>query len=77
MPTNDPVQDRYNPSSISVTDFEAIKFGDLEIDELFWKTNTINNNNPAYRKINENQALNTKTRLVSNVLLTANIYQKI
>ena len=76
MPTNDPVQDRYNPSSVNVTDFQPAKFGDLEVDELFWE-NTGTNDNPAFRKINENQALNTKTRLITNVSQTVNIYQKI
>jgi len=76
MPTNDPARDRYNPSSIGVTDFEPIKFGDLEVDELFWE-NAGTGNNPAFRKINENQALNTRTRLITNVSRTVNIYQKI
>jgi len=76
MPTNDPVRDRYNPSSVNVTDFQPFKFNELEVDELFWE-NTGTNNNPAFRKINESQALNTRTRLVKDVVQTANIYQKI
>ena len=76
MPTNDPVQDRYNPSSVNVTDFQPAKFGDLEVDELFWE-NTGTNDNPAFRKINENQAMNLKTREVITFESRTVIYQKV
>ena len=78
MPKNDPAQDRYDPSSIGVTDFEPCRFGDLEVNELFWIKNIIGDN-PAYRKINQNEALNTLSREIinSNQFNGNNIYQKI
>ena len=35
MPTNDPVNDRYNPPGNLSEDFEKFKFSELELDDLF------------------------------------------
>ena len=37
-PTNNPVNDRYNPPGVNSPDFERYTFGELEVDELFWQT---------------------------------------
>ena len=76
MPTNDPARDRYNPSSIGVTDFEPIKFGDLEVDELFWQTNRPEESNP-WRKSSQTQGLNLKSQTTHNFDLKTKVYQKI
>tara|TARA_Y100001963_G_C6591634_1_gene358224 strand:+ start:279 stop:512 length:234 start_codon:yes stop_codon:yes gene_type:complete len=77
MARNDPAQDRYNPPGTNITDFDSIKFGDLEINELFWMNNVLSENNHAYRKLDEKQVLNTKTRIITELSKTTNIYQKL
>ena len=49
-PTNDPANDKYNPPGNLSQDFEKFKFGELELDELFWQTNIPGNNIP-WRKV--------------------------
>ena len=61
MPTNDPVNDSYNPPGNLSEDFEKFKFGELEVDDLFWQTNGEKENNP-WRKISETQAQNLKSQ---------------
>ena len=76
MPTNNPANDRYNPSSNMGLDFEEFKFGDLEIDELFWQTNRPTESNP-WRKSSQTQGLNLKTQTNHNFDLKTIVYQKI
>ena len=78
MAENDSVNDRYNPPSIDQMDFQSAKFDDLEINDLFWLEDNLNNSNHAYRKLNENQSLNTITRHVIEGNFNRNtLYQKI
>ncbi len=75
MPTNNPASDRYDPPSTNTTDFEEFKFGDLEVDELFWQTNRPTESNP-WRKSNQTQAPNLKTQTTHNFDLKTAVYQK-
>ena len=77
MATNNPAQDRYDPPPITHTDFDTSKFSEIENDELFWLNNQGTDNNHAFRKINDNQGLNTITRQTHNISNRTKIYQKI
>ena len=77
MAVNDPAQDRYNPPSVAHTDYEPVNFGDLEDNEFFWFKNENSEQNNAFRKINDNQGLNTKTRSVHNINYRTRVYQKL
>jgi len=76
MPTNDPANDRYNPPGNLSDDFEKFKFDELEIDELFWQTNTPGNNIP-WRKINTTQATNLKAQTTHNFNANTVVWQKV
>ena len=76
MPTNDPTQDAFNPPGNLSQDFEKFKFGDLDVNELFWQTNQPGDNIP-WRKINENQATNLKAETTHNFNLNTVVWQKI
>jgi len=77
MSNNDPARDRYDPPKIG-TDFEQFRFSDINVHELFWFSDDTNSNiNHAYRKINETQGQNTKTREIIYISKTAHSYQKI
>ena len=65
MPTNDQANDRYNPPGNLSDDFEKFKFGELEIDELFWQTNIPGNNIP-WRKVTPTQGMNIKAQSTHN-----------
>ena len=71
-----PNQDRYDASS-NVTSFDSMPFSDVETNELFWLNTELTNTNHAFRKLNENQALNTKTQKVHNIGTRTVTYQKI
>ena len=74
---NDPVKDSYNPPGL-IVEFEYFKFSDINVDELVWFSDDSNSNlNHAYRKINENQAQDTRTREIISVDAKAHSYQKI
>ena len=65
MSGNNPAQDRYNPpSTINDEDFQSEKFVDVSTGEIFWRKPNKNNSNHAYRKLNESEALDTKTQEV-------------
>ena len=76
MPKNDPTQDAYNPPGNLSHDFERYKFGELEVDELFWQTNQPGDNIP-WRKINNNQGMNLKDTSVHNFIHNTVVWQKI
>ncbi len=76
MPTNNQVNDRYNPASVNSVDFEEFYFGDLEVDELFWQTNRPEESNP-WRKSSQTQGLNLKTQTTHNFQPKTKVFQKI
>ena len=76
MPANDPVNDRYNPPGNLSEDFEKFKFGELEVDELFWQTNQPGENIP-WRKVTQTQAMNLRARSTHNFNSNAIVWQKV
>ena len=76
MANNNQVNDRYNPAGVNSIDFEEFKFGDLEVDELFWQTDRPQESNP-WRKENQNQGKNLKTQTLHNFNLKTKVFQKI
>ena len=76
MPNNNQVNDRYNPAGVNSVDFEEYKFGDLEMDELFWQTNRPQESNP-WRKSSQTQGLNLKSQTTHNFDSKTKVYQKI
>ena len=75
MPTNDPVNDSYNPPGNRTIDFETFKFSDLEEQELFWLTNSTNEQTP-FRKISLTEGLNIKTQQIQSFSNSLTVYQR-
>ena len=76
MPRNIPTSDMFNPPSNMSQDFEEFKFGELEVDELFWQTNRPQESNP-WRKSSQTQGLNLKTQTTHNFQPKTIVFQKI
>ena len=76
MAENNPANDRYNPPGTNSIDFERFTFGELEMDELFWQTNSQTESNP-WRKVNQSQALNLKSQTTHNFQSNTLVYQKV
>ena len=76
MATNDPAQDAYNPPGNLSHDFERYKFGELELDELFWQTNKPGDGF-SWRKISQTQALNIRKQTTHNFNTRTVVYQKV
>ena len=55
---------------------ERYKFGELEIDELFWQTNQPGNNIP-WRKVNQTQGINIKANTTHNFNTNTVVWQKV
>ena len=77
MPTNNTAGDFYNPPSNMSQDFEEYYFEDLEVDELFWQTNKPKEEQTPWRKVNQIQAMNLKTRKTHNFQGRTKVFQKI
>ena len=75
-PTNDPANDRYNPPGNLSEDFEKFKFSELEVNDLFWQTNIPGNNIP-WRKVNDTEGMNLKTRTTYNFNPNTILWQKV
>tara|TARA_B100000073_G_scaffold316898_1_gene293868 strand:+ start:98 stop:334 length:237 start_codon:yes stop_codon:yes gene_type:complete len=77
MARNNQAEDRYNPPSVAQAgnDFETINFSEVEESDLFWLKNG-GNDNPAYRKINDREAGNTKTRVLETFNSNDRVYQR-
>ena len=82
MPANDPATDNINyagaPGVLSI-DFEEMLFDEIEEGDLFWFSNqSVGDSNPAFRKLNDTSALNTRSRIVRNDIgMRSTVYQKI
>ena len=76
MPNN-PAEDRYNPPSASQTDFEKTQFSEVNERDLFWLNTTTSDNNHAFRKMNENQGLDTKTQETTDFKPRTEVYYKL
>ena len=75
-PTNDPVNDRYQPPGNLSHDFERFKFSELEDQELFWQTNQPGDNIP-WRKISPTQGTNIKANTTHNFNPNTVVWQKV
>ena len=76
MANNDPAQDALNPPGNLSQDFERYKFGELEMDELFWQSNQPGNNIP-WRKVNQTQGINIKANTTHNFNTNTVVWQKV
>ena len=81
MPENDPATDNLDYAGtplVGSSDFDDMNFEDVEDDDLFWFSNNPSSDaNPAFRKIDETSAMNTRTRQVANDIdKYLRIYQK-
>ena len=76
MPTNDPANDSYNPPGNLSHDFERFKFGELEVDDLFWQSNQPGDNIP-WRKVEQNQGMNLRARTTHNFDPNTVVWQKV
>ena len=75
-PENNPANDRYNPPGNLSDDFEKFRFSELEMDELFWQTNQPGDNIP-WRKVNDTEGMNLKTRTTYNFNPNTILWQKV
>ena len=79
MPKNNQAGDMFNPPSNLSQDFEEYRFGELEVDELFWQTNKPKEGNASipWRKVSQTQGLNLKTQKTHNFQSRTKVFQKI
>ena len=75
MPENNQAEDRYNPPGVGNDDFEVMKFSDIEDDDLFWLKNG-GADNPPYRKFDNNEGGNIKTRMIESFDPNQTVYQR-
>lgn len=77
MAENNQANDRYNPPSVAQAgnDFESIKFAEVEETDLFWLLQG-GGENPAYRKISDTEAGNTKTRVLKTFSRNEVVFQR-
>ena len=75
MPNQD---ERYRPTDVSQSrfDYENDRFNALNIGEIFWLTKEDNRDNHAFRKLDDNSALNTKTQEVHQFKAGDNVFYK-
>jgi hypothetical protein len=73
---NDQVNDRYNPPGIGMNDFEPMRFDEIEDEDIFWLNERVGDDNPAYRKMNDTQAYNTKTRIVEDFAYNSSVFMR-
>ena len=71
MPNNH-TQDLYNPDGIG-SEFEEHSFGEVNVGEIF-RYNADNKDQSLYRKENETQAMDIKTRVLHNISDNTKIY---
>ena len=73
---NNPADDRYNPPGIGQNDFDEVRFDEIEDEDLFWLNQNTGDNNPPYRKMNDNQGHNTRTGIVEDFGRMQMVYQR-
>ncbi len=74
MPNNH-TQDLYRPDGIG-SEFEEHEFSEVNEGEIF-RLNASNADKSLYRKENETQAMDLKTRILHNLAASTKIYIKI
>ena len=71
MPNNQ-AEDRYNPIGVG-SEFEEHLFDELNVGEIF-RFNADGNDQSLYRKENETQAIDVKTRIIHNINSNTKVY---
>lgn len=71
MPNN-PAQDAYRPDGIG-SEFEEHLFNELNTGEIF-RLNADSNDQSIYRKENETQAIDVKTRIIHDINSNMKVY---
>ena len=71
MPNNQ-AQDRYNPTGVG-SEFEEHTFNAINISEIF-RLNPDSNDQSIYRKENETQSMDVKTRMLHNIDQNTAVY---
>tara|TARA_A100001011_G_C14209377_1_gene799212 strand:+ start:135 stop:365 length:231 start_codon:yes stop_codon:yes gene_type:complete len=74
--SNNQAQDRYNPPSTTKIDFESFRFGELEVNELFWLVENQSAQNVVHRKINQDEAQQLQTREIVSFKRNLKVFQK-
>ena len=79
MAINNPSGDYFNPPSNMSQDFEEFRFEDLEVDELFWRTNKPKDadGNTPFRKVSQTEGRNLKTQKIYSFDRKTKVFQKI
>ena len=75
MAKTDQVKDTYNPPSVSSATWEDMLFSEIEIDDIFWLKEG-GNDNPPYRKFDNNEGGNIKTRMIESFDPNQTVYQR-
>jgi hypothetical protein len=81
MPQNDPATDSINyvdSTGVGIVEFDNMNFEDIEGGDLFWFSDNPNSDqNHAFRKIDENNAEDTRTGYTANKIdKFRTVYQK-
>jgi len=80
MATNDPTQNNWwsDTPGVGGNDFEELKFDEIEIDDLFWRTTQYDGAvNPVYRKLDEYTALDLHEQEVKSFEYNTVVFQRI
>ncbi len=70
--SNNHTQDLYNPDGIG-SEFEEHIFSEINIAEIF-RLNADNKDQSLYRKENDTQAMDVKTRIMHNITQNTKVY---
>ena len=79
MPKNDPASDKYTGGAgVTLVEFDDMNFEDIEDGDLFWFSDNPNSDqNHAFRKIDEDNAEDTRTgHIANNINIRRTVYQK-
>ena len=79
MAVNNPMGDHFNPPSNLSQDFEEYYFDELEVEELFWKTNNPKDayQNTPWRKVSLTEAKHLSTQQIYNFAPKTKVFQRI
>ena len=65
------------PQPLGTVDWSSYRFSELNMDDLFWFEQNINGDqNPPFRKVAENQAMDLKNRNIIDINPTLRVHQK-
>ena len=67
---------RYGNTSVNIPEYDEFSFSELEVDDLFWRTNVGIDTQP-HRKVGFNEALNLKSRETINIEPHTKVYIKV